>query len=98
MTLRADRGIRDTKAPPTSSLRGYGLARQAQDSAAFSVDGGGYAAQVGRFGAPNPTSFYSGADCALQASLQACGFLPPDPDESGLCAPIGESGYEVAEE
>jgi len=30
--LTADRGIRDTKAPPTSALRVYGLARQAQET------------------------------------------------------------------
>ena len=30
--LTADRGIRDTKAPPTSALRDYGLASQAQES------------------------------------------------------------------
>jgi len=30
-----------------------------QDSGALRVDGGDYAAQVGRFGAPNPTRFFN---------------------------------------
>ena len=43
-------GNRDTKALRNAWPRQGQMAEMPQDSGAFSVDGGGYAAQVGRFG------------------------------------------------
>jgi hypothetical protein len=64
-------------------LRGFAPLRE--------IHGGGYAAQVGRFGAPNPTSFYSGKDgtrlvaYASESAPTLPIFYPPPVASFDLC-------------
>ena len=74
------------------------IAEMPQDSAAFREDGCGYAAQVGRFGKTTLPLFIPEQIVPYKRTVTGALFLPTYPDESGLIAPIGESGYEVAEE
>ena len=68
-----------------------------QDSAAFSVDGGAYAAQGVVSARPTLPVFIPEQIVPYKRTVTGALFLPTYPDESGLIAPIGKSGYEVAE-